>query len=393
MALISSIAVGTTLTFKEKSYVVVSHEPTGTKIVSKVRADRRRFETGTSISSPNLYLPEQTTNVAYYFNNTYYDNLDTDFKSLLVQYEWNTSGVSDATQVGTGRKTIPAYVGFLTSSEALAIRRYLTLDSVNGDEWTLTPSSTSSSIIFLMKTSGSTPYVYLSENNAARSSEYIARPVFVVKNTTNVIGTEIVLNQGPTITPTSRPSGTYTTKPSFNYTASDPEGSAMTVTEKIDGILSNTRTNVQSGSPLTYTPSDLAWLRTRINQTVNIEITADDGNGGVTTVTYPITRTTPAIDMQLKTPFETDVAARRLLLQLEGNIPNDAVVSVLASNNAFDASPTWETATNLVLSGLPYPFNNTTKTASKWGVSFKINIQRGSSTQQIYIDGLGGAFD
>lgn len=200
-------------------------------------------------------------------------------------------------------------------------------------------------------------------------------------------------NDNPTITATTTPSGTYATKPSFNYTVADGDNHTMTITEKIDGIVFNTRTNVASATTLTYTPSDLAWLRTRINQMVNIEITADDGNGGVTTVTYPITRTTPEIDLQLKTPFVTDVAARRLLLQLEGNIPNDAIVSVQACNNAFDASPTWENATNLVLSGFPYPFNNKVKIATKWGVSFKIRIERGGSTQPIYIDGLGGAFD
>lgn len=202
-----------------------------------------------------------------------------------------------------------------------------------------------------------------------------------------------IANQNPVITPSSAPSGTYETKPSFNYNVSDPDGNPMTITEAIDGIIFNTRTGVASGTQLSFTPTDLAWLRTRIKQTVNITITADDGHGGVTTVNYPITRTTPAIELQLKTPFETDVAAKRLLLKLEGSIPGDAVVNVQACNNAFDASPTWENATNLVLSGFPYPFNNTVKTAAKWGISFKIRIERGSSTQSIYLDGVGGAFD
>lgn len=203
-----------------------------------------------------------------------------------------------------------------------------------------------------------------------------------------------VVNQSPVITPTTPlPSGTIETKPSFAYKVTDPDGNSMTVTESIDGIVFNTRTNVASGTTLTFTPTDIAWLRTRIKQVVNITITANDGNGGVTTVNYPITRTTPAIDLRLKTPFTTDVAAKRLLLKLEGNIPADAVVNVQACNNAFDANPTWENATNLVLRGFPYPFTNTTKTAAKWGILFKVRIERGGSTQPIYLDGLGGAFD
>lgn len=202
-----------------------------------------------------------------------------------------------------------------------------------------------------------------------------------------------VTNQNPVITPSTVPSGSMEVKPSFIYTVTDPDGDTMSVTESIDGIPFNTRTSVASGSQLTFTLTDLAWLCTRINQAINITITSDDGNGGVTTVNYPITRTTPAIDLQLKTPFETDVAARRLLLQLHGEIPIDAVANVQACNNAFDVNPTWENATNLVLSGFPYPFTNTTKTATKWGVSFKVRVERGSSVLPIYIDGIGGAFD
>ena len=203
-----------------------------------------------------------------------------------------------------------------------------------------------------------------------------------------------VVNQNPVITPVGTvPSGAISVKPSFNYKVTDPDGNTMTVTESIDGITFNTRTGVASGTQLTFTPTDLAWLRTRIKQTVNLTIKADDGKGGVTTSNYPITRTTPAIDMQLKTPFETDIAARRLLIKLEGSLPIDANVSVQACNNAFDTSPTWENATSLVLSGFPYLFTNKTKTAAKWGVSFKVRIERGSSTQPIYLDYLGGAFD
>lgn len=203
-----------------------------------------------------------------------------------------------------------------------------------------------------------------------------------------------VANQNPVITPVGTvPSGSLEVEPSFNYRVTDPNNDVMTVTESIDGIIFNTRSGVVSGTQLTFTPTDLAWLRTRIKQTVNLTIKADDGNGGVTTVNYPITRTTPAIDLQLKTPFSTDVAARRLLLKLEGNIPVDAVLNVQVCNNAFDVNPTWENATNLVLSGFPHPFTNKVKTAAKWGVSFKVRVERGGSVLPIYIDGIGGAFD
>lgn len=202
-----------------------------------------------------------------------------------------------------------------------------------------------------------------------------------------------LVNTAPIINPNAKPSGTISSKPSFTYVVSDIDGQEMTVTESIDGMLVTTHNNVKSGSTLTFAPSDLTWLKTRINQPVNITITANDGVGGVTTVNYPVTRTTPAIDVQLKKPFETDVAAKRMLIQLNGSIPFDAVVSVQVCNNAFDTNPTWENATNLTLNKFPFPFTNKTKTAAKWGVSFKIRIERGSSQAAIYLDGIGGAYD
>lgn len=254
--------------------------------------------------------------------------------------------------------------------------------SRNGGAWTALQSGTTARSFTYTIPSGTTSIQF----------QVVARANGLFSGARTSTNYTVTTNTAPTITATA-PSGTYATKPSFNYTVRDTDGHAMTITEAIDGIVFNTRTTVVSGTQLTFTPTDLAWLRTRIKQTVNITITANDGNGGVTTVNYPITRTTPAIDLQLKTPFETDVAAKRLLLKLEGSIPGDAVVNVQACNNAFDANPTWENATNLVLSGFPYPFNNTVKTAVKWGISFKIRIERGSNTQPIYLDGVGGAFD
>lgn len=213
-----------------------------------------------------------------------------------------------------------------------------------------------------------------------------------VKSSVEYTGSYVV-NSAPIITATMPPSGEQEEKPTFQYTVTDAESDAVTITEMIDNVITNTRTGVASGTALTFSPPDDRWLATRINQEVQMTITADDGKGGVSTVNYPIVRTASAIEMQLKNPFETDSAGNRLLLNLTGSIPFDADIVVQACNNAFDEEPTWENAAGIVRGGIPHIFTNKIKTADKWGISFKIGIKRGTSEEEIILDNIDGAFD
>lgn len=191
----------------------------------------------------------------------------------------------------------------------------------------------------------------------------------------------------------TKPNGTYTARPSFDYVVKDPEGKSFTVTEAIDGVTFRTIPNVASGTTLTYTPSDLAWALASVGKEIAVSITADSGDGIITKANYMITRTVPEIDLQLKTPWETNAAARRIMLNLEGNLPTGANTTIHACNNAFDENPAWENATQVLSNGLPYVFSNQAKTADKWGVSFKVRIGRGAVTERIYLDSISGAFD
>lgn len=360
---IKQVTTGSVVKLGGIDWVVVT--PTEGTLVSKNKVTNRNYSNYTN----NFYLNEND-NIGYYLNSTFINQFTQKEKGYIIEKNYDNGG-----------RTVSCKIGLLTSLDYTRNKDYLI---------------GSSRVVTMTKGSSSTEIVMNSSTAEYVANTFDIHPVIKLNPELYVLDDGTVSdtpNTTPSITPSSTPSGVYADKPSFNYTVIDVDGHAMTITESIDGVVFNTRTGVASGTQLTFTPTDLAWLRTRINQSINITIKADDGNGGVTTVNYPITRTTPAIDMQLKTPFETDIVARRLLLQLEGNIPNDAIVSVQACNNALDASPTWENATNLVLSGFPYPFSNTTKTATKWGVSFKVRIERGGSSQPIYINGIGGAFD
>lgn len=203
----------------------------------------------------------------------------------------------------------------------------------------------------------------------------------------------IYQNTDPTISLSTSNNQTLSEAPDpVEYTVGDADGDTMTITERIEGRVIRAF-QASPGTAHTLTVSQLEWIKTRLDTPIEISVEADDGQGGVTVESFTVTRIETAIDFSLKNPFVTDVAARRILLTFDGVIPTGAIINIEACNNAFDALPTWENITNMVRQGFPYPFTNETKTATDWGVSFRVRIERGTETGEIYLDGIGGAFD
>lgn len=70
-----------------------------------------------------------------------------------------------------------------------------------------------------------------------------------------------------------------------------------------------------------------------------------------------------------------------------------AVLTVKASNNAIDVTPTWEDVTAAFISGEPYLFKNKLKTAPDWGLSVKIIVDAKERLGPIEIDGFGISYE
>lgn len=200
-------------------------------------------------------------------------------------------------------------------------------------------------------------------------------------------------NNIPTITGTNTNYGNLTAKPAaFSYTVTDADSDILTIIEKVDGKIIRSFT-ANSGTSHSLQLSDEQWLQTKLNTTINLTIDISDGKGGTAKITHTFVRKETKINFQLKTPFKTNELAKRILLNLSGNIPSNVSVLIEASNNALDSTPTWEDITPLSLRGLPYPFKNKTKTNTYGAVSYKIKVDRGTSTEDIYLNGVGGAYD
>lgn len=229
--------------------------------------------------------------------------------------------------------------------------------------------------------------------NASRSGGI--RPALVLPSTLLVSDDGTVsTNTPPTITSTSGASGvnlgSKTAAFSFKYTPNDADGDKLTVTEKLDGVVKKTRTNVTSGTQLTFEcASTAAEFQKILNGTHTITIEVSDGKASAT-FTATFTKAVHKATITLKTPLAVSGDITAAVMSVVGQIPAGAVYKVEATNNAKDTSPVWQDVTAEVKSGANIVFTNKTA-ANGAAFNFRITVERGTSAGG-YISGVSGAF-
>lgn len=230
--------------------------------------------------------------------------------------------------------------------------------------------------------------------NFASDSDGI-RPALILPSTLLVSDDGTVsTNTPPTITSTSGASGvnlgSKTAAFSFKYTPNDADGDKLTVTEKLDGAVKKTRTNVTSGTQLTFEcASTAAEFQKILNGTHTITIEVSDGKASAT-FTATFTKAVHKATITLKTPLAVSGDITAAVMSVVGQIPVGAVYKVEATNNAKDTSPVWQDVTAEVKSGANIVFTNKTA-ANGAAFNFRITVERGTSAGG-YISGVSGAF-
>ena len=208
--------------------------------------------------------------------------------------------------------------------------------------------------------------------------------------TTSAIRT-VRYNVAPAINASSTSLGEKNAPFSFNYTVTDADGDTLTVTEKLDGKTTATRTGLASGTALTFEQASTAdgFLRI-LNGSHTIKITANDGKES-TSLNATFTKSVTSASVTLTTPLAVDGDITVAILQVSGSIPNDAAFKAEATNNALDDSPVWQDVTAEVRKGMNIVFENQTASAGA-AFNFRISVERGASGEGGYIDSVSGAF-
>ena len=178
---------------------------------------------------------------------------------------------------------------------------------------------------------------------------------------------------------------------SFAYTVTDADGDTLTVTEKLDGKTTATRTGITSGTALTFEQAaDVAGFQRILNGNHTLTVEARDGKE-TTSASATFTKAVHAASVTLTTPLAVDGDITVAILQVSGSIPNDAAFKAEATNNALDDSPVWQDVTAEVRKGMNIIFENQSASAGA-AFNFRISVERGASGEGGYIDSVSGAF-
>lgn len=200
----------------------------------------------------------------------------------------------------------------------------------------------------------------------------------------------VVNNYAPVISGTDANLGVKSAGFTGTYTITDANSNSVTVTEAIDGV--QIRSFVATlGATNTYGITNNTWLALA-NGSHTLTIRATDGIDTAVR-TYTFTKLVNTFKIQNSTPWASSTMPSRIILVITRNLPPTSTFKVEVANNGYDASPTWEDCTDAVRSGLVHVFANKTNTAGKWGVLFRVTVDRNGATGACYISAIGGNFE
>ena len=201
----------------------------------------------------------------------------------------------------------------------------------------------------------------------------------------------VSVNTAPTVSTDGAALGEKNTAFDFGYTVADADGDTLTVTEKLDGKPTATRTGVASGTALTFEQAaDAAGFQRVLNGSHTLTVEASDGKE-TTSASATFTKAVHAASVTLAEPLTVEGDITVAVLQVTGSIPDDATFKVEVTNNANDPSPAWQNATAEVQKGANIAFSNKTA-ANGSAFNFRISVSRGASGTGGYIEAVSGAF-
>ena len=225
------------------------------------------------------------------------------------------------------------------------------------------------------------------------SSSRGIRPALILPSTLLVSDDGTVsVNTAPTVSTDGATLGEKNAAFAWKYTVTDADGNSLTVTEKLDGKATKTRTGVTSGTVLTFEQTaNATGFQKILNGSHTLTVEVSDGKETVST-SATFTKSVHAASVTLAEPLAVDGDITVAVLQVTGSIPDDAVFKAEVTNNAKDAAPVWQDATTEVQKGVNIVFENKTVTNGA-AFNFRVSVERGESGEGGYIEAVSGAFE
>ena len=364
--------------------------------------------TTSKLDNNNSY---KDSNIHTYLNGTFYNLIDSNIRAAIKQVKIPyQNGTGSGGSLATGSNGLSTKVFLLSGYEVgwtTSDNGYFPKDGVrlayfgnssggnskrvayNGSSaaiwWLRSPLANNDNGVWSVGTDGSSV-------NGWYFGSCGVRPAFILPSTLVVSDDGTVsVNTAPAINASSTNLGEKNAPFNFGYTVTDADGDTLTVTEKLDGKTTATRTGIASGTALTFGQGSTAENFQRIlNGSHTIQITANDGKES-TSLNATFTKTVHATSVTLTTPLAVDGDITVAVLQVTGSIPGDAVFKAEVTNDANDPSPVWQDATTEVKKGMNIVFTNSAATNGA-AFNFRVSVSRGASGTGGYIEAVSGAF-
>lgn len=335
-----------------------------------------------------------------YLNSTFYNLIDSQIRAVIKQVKipYTNSGVQSGanglstkvfllsgTEVGFSGVSYMNTEGAKLSYFDSASKRVAYNGSSAAGWWLRSPLTNLNHSVWSVKSNGSLVSWYC-------DNTYGVRPAFILPSTLVVSDDGTVsVNTAPTVSTDGAALGQKNAAFAWKYTVRDADGDTLTVTEKLDGKTTKTRTGVASGTALTFEQTASAAGFQRIlngNHTITVEVS--DGKETVST-SATFTKAVHAASVTLAEPLAVEGDITVAVLQVTGSIPDDAKFKAEVTNNALDSSPVWQDATTEVKKGVNIVFENKTATNGA-AFNFRVSVERGESGEGGYIEAVSGAF-
>lgn len=340
-----------------------------------------------------------------YLNGTFYNLIDSNIRAAIKQVKIPyQNGTGSGGSLATGSNGLSTKVFLLSGTEVgfsgvsymntegaklsyfdSASKRVAYNGSGAAMWWLRSPDTGNDYNVWYVNTDGSyRSYWY--------NHSYGVRPAFVLPSTLVVSDDGTVsVNTAPTVSTDGAALGRKNAAFAWKYTVRDADGDTLTVTEKLDGKTTKTRTGVASGTALTFEQTASAAGFQKIlngNHTITVEVS--DGKETVST-SATFTKAVHAASVTLAEPLAVEGDITVAVLQVTGSIPDDAKFKAEVTNNALDSSPVWQDATTEVKKGVNIVFENKTATNGA-AFNFRVSVERGESGEGGYIEAVSGAF-
>lgn len=267
--------------------------------------------------------------------------------------------------------------------------------SVNRGKFSLMASGTTRTEYNVSShTAGTVQFRVKARDNKSNESAYVVSPlVTVVQNNKPVINGD---------TAASDDLGTVKEGFVYRYTVEDPDGDAVTVTERIPvptggSAVKYTVIREFAAQPGVEYELDMSGERFVVlpgnDRSYLLQLTAADKYGASTSKMVRFKKATDYFVVSPAQPFPAEKMPCRAKIQVERSISEGGTFKVEVCNNPCAPEPVWEDCTNEVENGLVHVFENDLDLSGKHGLGVRVTVGRAEDGDACWVSSISGNFE